>query len=112
MSLVRTWAAAEMDPNFVSPQSRVGEASTRFLATWDHGCIQAMTSREELLKLEGVVQAELWKTPGEMVGTPTRSSDYLGYIIAQGESSDEAIRRVEAAAASFKVVTGNIPHVA
>ncbi len=112
VSLVRTWAAAEMDPNFVSPQSRVGEASTRFLATWDHGCIQAMTSREELLKLEGVVQAELWKTPGEMVGTPTRSSDYLGYIIAQGESSDEAIRRVEAAAASFKVVTGNIPHVA
>lgn len=109
VSLVRTWAAAEMDPNFVAPKACPGEAATRFLATWEYGHLQSVTSREELLAREGVVQAELWKKPGDVIGSPTRSSDYLGYIIARGTSSVEAVRRVDAAAASFKVVADGIP---
>jgi biotin carboxylase len=103
VDLVRTWAAAEMDPTFAPPAARDGEASTRFLASREHGRVVRMTSKEELLRMDGVVEADLWRALGDSIGDPTRSSDFLGYLIARGASSEEAVQRVQRAADAFKV---------
>lgn len=105
VNLVQTWAEAEMNPRFEPPRAREGEASTRFLASRGYGRLVAMTSKEKLLGMEGVVQADLWRTIGETIGNPTRSSDFLGYLIARGPTSDEALRRVQRAANAFNVET-------
>lgn len=105
VDLVRTWALAEMATDFVAPRPRAGEASTRFLASSAHGRLVAQTSAEELLQLEGLVAADLWRSVGDVIGNPQRSSDFLGYVIACGATSAEAVERVQRAADAFKVET-------
>jgi biotin carboxylase len=109
VDLVHTWGLAEMAASFVPPQSRAGEASTRFLASRAHGRLVAQTTAEELLAMEGVVCADLWRSIGNVIGNPQRSSDFLGYVIAHGATSNEAIARVQRAADAFKVETAPLP---
>jgi len=108
VDLVRTWALAEMAETFVPPQSHAGEASTRFLASRAHGRIVAQTTRESLLSLEGVVSANLWRSVGDVIGGPQLSSDFLGYVIARGQTSSEAVERVQRAADAFEVETARL----
>jgi biotin carboxylase len=105
VDLMRTWALAELAPSFVPPESHVGEASTRFLASRAHGRLLAQTSEERLLGMEGVVCADLWRSIGDTIGNPQRSSDFLGYVIARGGTSREAVERVQRAADAFEVKT-------
>ena len=105
VDLVHTWALAEMATTFVAPQSRAGEASTRFLSSRAHGRIVAQTSQDRLLGMEGVVRADLWRSVGDVIGNPQLSSDFLGYVIARGPTSSEAVARVQRAADAFTVET-------
>jgi len=104
VDMVRTWALAELAPTFVAPRSRPGEASTRFLASRAHGRLIAQTSEQRLLGMEGVVRASLWRSIGDTIGNPERSSDFLGYVIACGSTSREAVARVQCAADAFEVL--------
>jgi biotin carboxylase len=105
VDLVYTWALAELAPTFEPPQSRAGEASTRFLASRAQGRIVAQTTQEKLLSMEGVVRADLWRSVGDLIGGPQLSSDFLGYVIARGATSNEAVARVQRAADAFSVET-------
>jgi L-amino acid ligase C-terminal domain 2 len=63
------------------------------------------TTEERLLSIEGVVRADLWRSPGDVIGDPQLSSDFLGFVIARGSTSREAVERVQRAADVFEVKT-------
>jgi hypothetical protein len=42
---------------------------------------------------------------GDLIGGPQLSSDFLGYVIARGATSNEAVARVQRAADAFRVET-------
>ncbi len=105
VDMVRVWAFAEMAETFERPVSTRGEAATRFLASREHGRLVAQTSQDALLAMDGMVAANLWRTAGDVIGNPQRSSDFLGYVIARGATSAEAVERVQRAADAFKVET-------
>jgi hypothetical protein len=59
--------------------------------------------------MEGVVCADLWRSVGDVIGNPQRSSDFLGYVIARGATSGEAVARVQRAADAFQIETAPLP---
>ena len=61
--------------------------------------------RESLktLTAEGVVQAETYLEVGETIRPVRRDGDRRGYVIAVADSSEEAVRRADAAAKLLKV---------
>jgi len=63
-----------------------------------------VTPTIRLLEAEGVVEAEIWKSIGDRIGEPSRSSDFLGYLVAKGTSSEQAAYHVERACGLFSVV--------
>jgi biotin carboxylase len=58
---------------------------------------------QPLLAAEGVVQADTYIEPGETIRPVRRDGDRRGYVIAIADTSDEALRRAEAAARLFRV---------
>jgi|GEM_PF-3198827 biotin carboxylase len=98
------WARVELDARYTEPKLFDGEAGTRFLTGKKHGRICSVTPTIRLLEAEGVVEAEIWKSIGDRIGEPSRSSDFLGYLVAKGTSSEQAAYHVERACGLFSVV--------
>jgi hypothetical protein len=58
---------------------------------------------EPLLELPGVVEAESYMVLGETVRPVQRDGDRRGYVIAVGDSREQALARGEEAARRFPV---------
>lgn len=67
------------------------------------GRVRAVRGLERVLAQPGVVQAESYMAPGEMIRPVRLDGDRRGYVIAIGSSAKEALERAEAAAALIEV---------
>jgi biotin carboxylase len=62
------------------------------------GRVLSIGSLEPVLAAEGVVQADTYLEVGETIRPVRRDGDRRGYVIAVGETPDEAVRRADEAA--------------
>ena len=62
------------------------------------GAVKSVTGLERVLAFPGVVQAEVFLRPGEVIRPVRVDGDRRGYVIAVGETNVEALDRAEAAA--------------
>jgi len=67
------------------------------------GRLLRVGSLEPLLQLPGVVQAETYFTPGETIRPVQVDGDRRGYVIAYGETREQALERAQQAAAALDV---------
>jgi len=67
------------------------------------GRVLAVGSLDPVLAAEGVVQADTYLEVGETIRPVRRDGDRRGYVIAVGDTPDEAVRRADDAAALLTV---------
>jgi hypothetical protein len=67
------------------------------------GRVRAVGSLEPLLAAPGVVQAESYLQPGELIRPVRADGDRRGYVIALADTNLEALERAERAAALLTV---------
>jgi biotin carboxylase len=67
------------------------------------GRVLGIGSLEPVLAAEGVVQAETYLEVGETIRPVRRDGDRRGYVIAVGDTPDDALRRAEHAASQLAV---------
>lgn len=68
------------------------------------GTIKEINGIDEAKKMEGVKQISIVHNIGEKVGKIKSSSDRVGFVIAQGENSYEAIKKCESALERIEVI--------
>ena len=97
------WVRIELDPAY-EPGRPTGrfEVGTEYLTTRERGRIAAMSGAPDLLALDDVIDAGLFKSVGDLVLDPERSSDQvLGYYVCTGDSFDGIRSRFEETRARF-----------
>ena len=67
------------------------------------GRVRTVGGLDRILAAPGVVQAESYMTPGETIRPVRLDGDRRGYVIALGETGEEALARAEAAASLIEV---------
>jgi biotin carboxylase len=67
------------------------------------GRVLSIGSLDPVLAAEGVVQADTYLEVGETIRPVRRDGDRRGYVIAVGDTPDEAVRRADDAATLFTV---------
>jgi len=67
------------------------------------GRVLAIGSLDPVLASEGVVQADTYLEVGETIRPVRRDGDRRGYVIAVGNTQDQAVQRADAAAALLSV---------
>jgi hypothetical protein len=67
------------------------------------GRVTRIGSLDPVLASEGVVQADTYLELGETIRPVRRDGDRRGYVIAVGETPEEALRRAEHAAGMLTV---------
>jgi biotin carboxylase len=67
------------------------------------GTVVRVGGLQPVLAAEGVVQADTYIEVGETIRPVRRDGDRRGYVITIADTSDEALRRAEAAARLFRV---------
>ena len=69
------------------------------------GRITGITGVADALDLPGVHQIFIWKQPGDMVGPYLNSADRCAFVIADGETTREAIANAERGVARVRIET-------
>jgi biotin carboxylase len=67
------------------------------------GKLRGVSGLDRVLAFPGVVQADVYLTPGETIREPVVDGDRRGYVIAVGATNVEAVERAEAAATLLDV---------
>jgi len=67
------------------------------------GVVRSVNGLERSLASPGVVAADSYIVPGESIRRPLRDGDRRGYVIALGESGEDALARADRAAALVHV---------
>ena len=67
------------------------------------GVVRSVNGLEASLAAPGVVGADSYIVPGETIRPPARDGDRRGYVIAVGDSGEDALARADAAAALIQV---------
>jgi S-sulfo-L-cysteine synthase (3-phospho-L-serine-dependent) len=80
-----------------------GCAGIQFLAATRPGVLDAISGTREAMEVSGVVRVMVTAKPGASVGPPRSAYDRLGYIIAQGASSDAVARSLTVASGRIAV---------
>ena len=91
------------DPDFVAP----GGACVRFLVP-PEGVLESVTGVEEAARVEGVVEARVYRRPGFEFGPFERGADRAGFVLATGESKADALARADRAAALIRFETADV----
>jgi biotin carboxylase len=97
-------AAALGEPLEVPAPRPSGGAVVRFLVP-PEGVLQDVGGLEEALALEGVLDARVYRPPGWEFGPFRRGNDRAGYILARGESRDDALAHADLAAGLIRLRT-------
>jgi biotin carboxylase len=88
------------NPNAVVP----GGACVRFLVP-PEGTLESVEGLEEATRIEGVVEARVYRRPGFRFGPFRRGSDRAGFVLAAGDSKEDALARADRAAALIRFET-------
>ena len=97
-------AAALGEPLEVPAPRPSGGAVVRFLVP-PEGVLQDVGGLDEALAVEGVLDARVYRPPGWEFGPFRRGNDRAGYILARGESRDDALARADRAAELIRLRT-------
>jgi biotin carboxylase len=100
-------ALGEDVPEGLLKRGRERPTAIRFLTaepgTLRTGVVARVGPLEPVLSSPGVVDASIYAVPGETIRPVTVISDRRGYVIAVGDSRDEAVARADAAAALVEI---------
>jgi argininosuccinate lyase len=97
-------AAALGEPLEVPAPRPSGGAVVRFLVP-PEGVLQDVGGLDEALAVEGVLDARVYRPPGWEFGPFRRGNDRAGYVLARGESRDDALARADRAAELIRLRT-------
>jgi biotin carboxylase len=90
-------AAALGEPLEVPEPQPSGGACVRFLVP-PPGVLEDVEGLEEALALDGVLDARVYRPPGWRFTEFRRGNDRAGFVLAHGDSRDDALARAERAA--------------
>ena len=90
-------AAALGEPLDLPEPEPIGGAVVRFLVP-PEGVLQDVGGLEEALAVDGVADARVYRQPGWQFGPLRRGNDRAGYVLARGDSRDDALARADRAA--------------
>ena len=99
-------AAALGEPLEVPEQKPSGGAAVRFLVP-PEGVLEDVSGLDEAREAEGVLDARVYRSPGWTFGAFRRGSDRAGFVLAHGESRDEALARADRAAELIRFRTAD-----
>jgi biotin carboxylase len=83
-----------------------GGACVRFLVP-PEGELLEVDGLEDAKAVEGVVDARVYRRPGWLFGPFRRGADRAGFVLARGESRDDALARADRAAALIRFDTAD-----
>ncbi|WP_431782432.1 ATP-grasp domain-containing protein [Streptomyces chumphonensis] len=105
INLAGEWCRLELDASH-RPAARVGpEIGTEYLGSDRYGRITGITGREELMALDRVLDADVWKAVGDVLAPPTRSNDVLGWYVCEGTDFEDVRARFKTVRDAFRVQT-------
>jgi biotin carboxylase len=81
-----------------------GGAVVRFLVP-PEGVLQDVDGLQDALAVGGVADARVYRAPGWRFGPLRRGNDRAGYVLARGESRDDALARADRAAGLIRFRT-------
>jgi biotin carboxylase len=90
-------AAAIGEPVSVPPARPIGGACVRFLVA-PPGTLAGVEGIEQALALEGILDARVYRRPGWIFTPLRRGADRAGFVLATGESRDDALAHADRAA--------------
>jgi biotin carboxylase len=99
-------AAALGEPAEIPDPKPAGGACVRFLVPVP-GTLEAVDGVDDALAVEGVVDARVYRGPGWRFGPLRRGNDRAGFVLARGESRDDALARADRAAALIRLRTAD-----
>jgi biotin carboxylase len=99
-------AAAFGEPLSVPPAEPIGGACVRFLVA-PPGMLAGVDGLERALAVEGVVDARVYRRPGWVFTPLRRGADRAGFVLATGDSRDDALARADRAAALIRFETAD-----
>ncbi|WP_369213801.1 ATP-grasp domain-containing protein [Streptomyces flavofungini] len=105
INLAGEWCRLELDPDH-RPTARLGpEIGTEYLGSPKYGRITAITTPEELTALDTVLDADVWKSVGDVLAPPTASNDVLGWYVCEGTDFEDVRARFKTVRDAFRVET-------
>jgi biotin carboxylase len=99
-------AAALGEPVEMPERQPAGGACVRFLVP-PPGVLEDVEGLEEALALDGIEDARVYRAPGWRFGTLRRGNDRAGFVLARGESRDDALARADRAAELIRFRTAD-----
>ncbi|MEU2896894.1 ATP-grasp domain-containing protein [Streptomyces sp. NPDC001273] len=105
INLAGEWCRLELDPAHRT-EARLGpEIGTEYLASDRYGLVTAITGPDELKSLDKVLDADVWKTVGDVIAPPTASNDVLGWYVCEGTDFEDVRARFKTVRDAFRVET-------
>ncbi|MDH6463396.1 formate-dependent phosphoribosylglycinamide formyltransferase (GAR transformylase) [Micromonospora sp. A200] len=108
INLAGEWCRLELDPGHVPAATLGPEIGTEYLCSDRYGRITAITTAEELRALDSVLDADVWKSVGDVLAPPTASNDVLGWYVCEGRDFDDVRARFKTVRDSFQVRTAPV----
>ncbi|SBT43345.1 ATP-grasp domain-containing protein [Micromonospora auratinigra] len=105
INLAGEWCRLELDPGHVPAAVLGPEVGTEYLCSDRYGRITAITGAEELRALDSVLDADVWKSVGDVLAPPTASNDVLGWYVCAGRDFDDVRARFKVIRDAFEVRT-------
>jgi biotin carboxylase len=99
-------AAALGEPVEIPEPEPLGGACVRFLVP-PPGVLEDIGGLEDARAVDGVVEARVYRSPGWRFGEFRRGNDRAGYVLARGESHDDALARADRAADLIRLRTAD-----
>ena len=91
----------------VPASNPVGGACVRFLVP-PEGILRAVEGLDEAAAVDGVIDVAVYREPGWTYGPFRGGSDRAGYVLARGESRDDALERANRAAQRIRFETVDV----
>ncbi|MEV7775203.1 ATP-grasp domain-containing protein [Kitasatospora sp. NPDC086791] len=105
INLAGEWARLELDPDHRTDARLGPEIGTEYLTSGRYGRITDISTPEELKALDKVLDADVWKSVGEVLAPPVASNDVLGWYVCEGTDYDDVLARFKTIRDSFRVET-------
>jgi biotin carboxylase len=100
-------AAALGQPVEVPEPQPAGGACVRFLVA-PPGLLRNVEGLDEARAVDGVLDARVYRGPGWTFETLRRGADRAGYVLARGDSRDDALERAGRAAEAIRFQTADV----
>ena len=100
-------AAALGEPVSVPEPHPTGGACVRFLVP-PEGTLVRVEGLEDAVDVPGVLDARAYRAPGYRFGPFRRGADRAGFVLARGDSRDDALARADRAADRIRFVIADV----